>query len=194
MKKVEIYTDGACSGNPGPGGYAAILVYKGIEKEIYGAEANTTNNRMELMGAIIGLEAIKEPCEVIIFTDSKYVVDAINKGWLTSWLANNWRKSDKKPVANRDLWERLIKASENHRIYFTYVAGHSGDKYNERCDALAVQARLDISEKENDSSNKTISIFDGAHYVGRQMDKLDMWDPDFMEDMYPGGVHCSDDM
>lgn len=141
MKKVEIYSDGACSGNPGPGGYGVILVFNGIEKEISGGEKDTTNNRMELMGAIIGLEALKESCEVILTTDSKYVVDAFNKGWINSWRKKNWRKSDGKPVLNKELWERLIVAVERHKVSFVHILGHNGHHYNERCDKLAVIER-----------------------------------------------------
>ena len=152
MKKVEIYTDGACSGNPGPGGYAAVLVYNEKEKEISGAEKDTTNNRMELMGAIAGLEALTGSCDVTLYTDSKYVSDAFNKGWIDSWRKKNWRKADKKPVLNKDLWERLLLAINTHTVKFIYVEGHAGHKYNERCDELAVQARLDIEQgiKEQD--------------------------------------------
>lgn len=194
MKKVQIYTDGACSGNPGPGGYAAILVYNEHEKEITGAEENTTNNRMELMGAIVGLEALKSACEVTIYTDSKYVSDAFNKKWIDNWQRRGWRKSDKKPVLNKDLWQRLLEAINTHTVKFTYIEGHSGNKYNERCDELAVNARLDINKETYKPSSKTVNTFAGAYYVNKEMDKLDMWNSDFMNDMCPGGIHCSDDM
>lgn len=141
MKKVNIYSDGACSGNPGPGGYGVILEYNGREMEISGGEKNTTNNKMELMGVIIGLEALKEPCNVTITTDSKYVTDAFNKGWINSWQKKNWKKSDGKPVLNRELWERLLNAAKNHKITFVHVLGHNGHEYNERCDKLAVIER-----------------------------------------------------
>lgn len=139
MKKVEIYSDGACSGNPGPGGYGTIIVYKGIEKEISGGEANTTNNRMELLGAISGLEALKEPCEVTLTSDSRYLVDGITKGWAKSWRAKNWIKPDKKPALNSDLWGRLLDLLEIHKVEFVWVRGHVGHPYNERCDKLAVE-------------------------------------------------------
>ncbi len=139
MKKVEIYSDGACSGNPGPGGFGTIIVYKGIEKEISGGEKNTTNNRMELLGAISGLEALKEPCEVILTSDSRYLVDGITKGWAKSWRAKNWIKSDKKPALNPDLWGRLLDLLEKHKVEFVWVRGHVGHPYNERCDKLAVE-------------------------------------------------------
>lgn len=141
MKKVNIYSDGACSMNPGPGGYGAILEYKGHEIELSGGEENTTNNRMELMGVIAGLEALKEPCDVTIVTDSKYVTDSFNKGWIYSWQKKGWKKSDGKPVLNVDLWQRLLKAAEMHRVKFVHVMGHSGHSYNERCDKLAVEER-----------------------------------------------------
>lgn len=139
MKKVDIYSDGACSGNPGPGGFGTIIVYKGIEKEISGGERNTTNNRMELLGAISGLEALKEPCEVTLTSDSKYLIDSITKGWAKSWRAKNWIKSDKKPALNPDLWERLLNLLEIHKVEFVWVRGHVGHPYNERCDRLAVE-------------------------------------------------------
>lgn len=141
MKKVKLYSDGACSKNPGPGGYGAILEYKGYETEISGGEAETTNNRMELMGIIKGLEALKEPCDVTIVTDSKYVTDSFNKGWINSWQKNNWRKKDGKNVLNQDLWQRLLNASKMHKVTFIHVKGHSGHPYNERCDKLAVKER-----------------------------------------------------
>lgn len=139
MKKVDIYSDGACSGNPGPGGFGTIIVYKGIEKEISGGERNTTNNRMELLGAISGLEALKEPCEVTLTSDSKYLVDSVTKGWAKSWRAKNWIKSDRKPALNPDLWERLLDLLEIHKVEFVWVRGHVGHPYNERCDRLAVE-------------------------------------------------------
>ena len=139
MKKVTVYTDGACSGNPGAGGYAAILLYNGKTKEISGGEKDTTNNRMELCAVISGLEALKEPCEVQLYSDSKYVIDSITKGWVYSWQKNNWIKSDKKPALNRDLWEKLLKLLEIHEVSYVWVKGHAGNEYNERCDRLAVE-------------------------------------------------------
>ena len=137
MKHVDIYTDGACRGNPGPGGYGAILVYGEREKEMSGGEPNTTNNRMELMGAIVALEALREPCEVTLTSDSKYLTEAINKGWLASWKKNGWKKADKKPVLNVELWQRLDGLLDIHKVSFVWVHGHQGHEYNERCDALA---------------------------------------------------------
>lgn len=142
MKKVTLYTDGACSGNPGAGGYAAILLYGGATKEISGGEANTTNNRMELCAMIAGLEALKEPCEVELYSDSKYVIDSITKGWVYSWKRNGWIKSDKKPALNRDLWEKLLGLIEIHKVSYVWVKGHAGNTYNERCDKLAVEQSM----------------------------------------------------
>ena len=138
MKHVEIYTDGACSGNPGPGGYGAILIYNGREKELSGGEKQTTNNRMELLAVITALEALKEPCSVTLTTDSKYVSDGITQGWAESWQARGWRKSDGKPAMNPELWERLLSLLKIHSVEFVWVKGHAGHPYNERCDTLAV--------------------------------------------------------
>lgn len=138
MKKIDIYTDGACSGNPGKGGWGAVLVYNGHEKEISGGEMNTTNNRMELTAVIEALTILKEPCAVNLTTDSKYVCDAVTKGWIYSWKNNGWKKADKKPALNVDLWQRLLPLLEKHRVTFNWVKGHNGHPYNERCDALAV--------------------------------------------------------
>ena len=139
MKKyVELFTDGACSGNPGPGGWGAILRYGEHEKELCGGEAETTNNRMELMAAIMGLKALKEPCIVRLVTDSKYVADGITKGWAASWRKNNRRKADKKPALNPDLWEQLLDLIDMHDVKIEWVKGHAGHNENERCDRLAV--------------------------------------------------------
>ncbi len=138
MKKVEIFTDGACSGNPGPGGFGVVLRYNGVEKELSGGAAETTNNRMELMGAITGLEALKEPCCVTLFSDSKYIVDAINCGWAEKWRDNGWMRTKKDKALNPDLWERLLELLTIHSVEFVWVKGHAGHPENERCDALAV--------------------------------------------------------
>ncbi len=138
MKEIELFTDGACSGNPGPGGWGAILRFKGTEKELSGGEKNTTNNRMELTAVIEGLSALKEPCKVRLVTDSKYVADGIGKGWAESWRKNGWRKADKKPALNPDLWERLLNLLELHNVEICWVKGHAGHPENERCDRLAV--------------------------------------------------------
>lgn len=138
MKKVNIYTDGACSGNPGKGGWGAILIYNDIEKEISGGADDTTNNRMELTAVIMALEMLKQPCEVTLTTDSKYVCDAVVKGWLYNWEKNNWKKADKKPALNVDLWQQLLPLLEKHKVTFEWIKGHNGNPYNERCDRLAV--------------------------------------------------------
>mgnify|MGYP002513936310 FL=1 len=138
MKQVTIYTDGACSGNPGPGGWGAILSYNGVEKELSGGDANTTNNRMELLAVISGLEALKEPCRVELYSDSKYVIDGLSKGWAASWRKNGWRKADKKPALNPDLWEKLLNLVEKHELSYHWVKGHADNPYNNRCDQLAV--------------------------------------------------------
>lgn len=144
MKEVDIYTDGACSGNPGPGGWGAILRYNGMEKEISGGEKNTTNNRMELMAVISALECLKEACVVQLYSDSKYVIDALNLGWAVSWRKKGWIKSDKKPALNIDLWERLLALTEKHEMHYHWVKGHANNQYNNRCDALAVTARENL--------------------------------------------------
>ena len=141
MKKVEIYTDGACSGNPGPGGWGAVLVYGKTEKELCGGEKETTNNRMELTAVITALEALKRPSEVKLTTDSKYVVDSVTKGWVYGWKKKGWIKSDKKPALNVDLWEQLLPLLEKHDVTFNWVKGHAGHPENERCDRLAVEQR-----------------------------------------------------
>ena len=138
MKSVSIYTDGACSKNPGPGGWAAILMYNGHQKEISGSEPDTTNNRMELTAAIKGLEALNQPCKACIFTDSAYLYNGFTAGWVYNWLNNGWRTANKRPVENRDLWEELLKLSKKHSITWHKVKGHAENKYNNRCDELAV--------------------------------------------------------
>ena len=137
MKHVDIYTDGACRGNPGRGGWGAVLVYKGVEKELSGGEPMTTNNRMELSAVIAALSALREPCEITLTSDSKYVVDAVTKGWARSWKARGWVKPDKSPALNPDLWETLLKLLDYHDVTFVWVKGHAGHPYNERCDKLA---------------------------------------------------------
>ncbi|MDR3013567.1 MAG: ribonuclease HI [Chitinispirillales bacterium] len=139
MKKVNIYTDGACSGNPGPGGYAAILRYKGTEKILSGGYSHTTNNRMELVSVIVALESLKECCEVVVMTDSQYVVNAIEKEWVYRWKAAGWMRNKKEKAQNSDLWERLLEAIDRHQVTFQWVRGHSGHPENERCDAIAVE-------------------------------------------------------
>ena len=140
MKRVEIYTDGACKGNPGPGGYGAILVYGGQERVLSGGEPSTTNNRMELTAAIAALERLREPCEVTLTSDSRYLVDGVTKGWARSWQRNGWKTSSKSPVENQDLWKLLLLHVKNHRVRFVKVKGHSDNAYNNRCDEMAVAA------------------------------------------------------
>lgn len=140
MKKVEIFTDGACKGNPGPGGWGSILRYKGVEKEISGGEANTTNNRMELNAVIKALELLKEPCEVTLYTDSQYVANALTLGWAKKWKANGWMRNKKEKALNPELWDRLLTLYDTHEIEIIWVKGHAGHPENERCDRLAVAA------------------------------------------------------
>ena len=137
MKHVDIYTDGACRGNPGPGGWGAILVYGTHEKELSGGEPHTTNNRMELLGVIHALSALREPCEVTLTSDSRYVIEAIEQRWVYNWRANGWRKADRSAALNVDLWEQLLPLLEKHKVSFCWVKGHAGHPFNERCDALA---------------------------------------------------------
>ncbi len=140
MKQITIYTDGACSGNPGPGGWGAILRYQDLQRELSGGERLTTNNRMELLGAISALEALKEPCEVDLYTDSQYLVNAINKGWLKAWKAKGWKRKDGE-LKNPDLWQRLDALLSVHKVSFHWVKGHADNEFNNRCDALAVKER-----------------------------------------------------
>ena len=146
MKYIELFTDGACSGNPGPGGWGAVLRYQGHEKELSGGEKNTTNNRMELTAVIMGLSALKEPCKVRLVTDSKYVSDGITKGWAESWQKNGWRKADKKPALNPDLWEQLLDLLSKHEVEIEWGKGHAGHPENERCDRLAVEYYKSLQE------------------------------------------------
>ena len=147
MKHVDIYTDGACRGNPGRGGWGAILVYGNHEKELSGGEAQTTNNRMELMAAIAALRALKVPCDITLTSDSRYLVDSIEKGWAAGWRARGWKKADKSPALNADLWEELLNLFEKHTIRLVWVRGHVGHPYNERCDALATAFADSFLEK-----------------------------------------------
>ncbi len=140
MKHVIIHTDGACSGNPGPGGYAAILQFNGVERELSGGFRLTTNNRMELTAAIVALEALKERCRVTLYTDSRYIVDAINKGWAARWKRNGWMRNKTDEALNPDLWERLLALLGKHLVTIEWTRGHAGDPLNERCDKLAVEA------------------------------------------------------
>lgn len=143
MKQVALYCDGACSGNPGPGGWGTILVYSGNELELSGFVPKTTNNRMELTALIEGLTALTEPCAVTVFSDSKYVVDSIQKGWLAGWQRNGWKNSQKKTPPNLELWQALLPLLEKHAVSFVWIRGHAGHPYNERCDRMAVKAYTD---------------------------------------------------
>ena len=147
MKEVELFTDGACSGNPGPGGWGAVLRYGTAEKELSGGEAQTTNNRMELTAAIMGLEALREPCKVLLTSDSKYLVDSITKGWIWNWKKKGWKKSGGAPVPNSDLWLRLLIQLDRHQVEFHWVRGHAGHPENERCDRLAVSQIENVRKK-----------------------------------------------
>ena len=138
MKHVAIYTDGACSGNPGPGGWGAILVYNGAEKVLSGGEAETTNNRMELTAFLTAVSQLKEPCEIELYSDSQYVINALEKGWAKGWRARGWKKADRSPALNADLWARALEEAEKHVIHYHWLKGHAGHPENERCDRLAV--------------------------------------------------------
>jgi ribonuclease HI len=140
MKHVKLYTDGACSHNPGPGGYGVVLIYGEHRREMSGGFRRTTNNRMEILAAIVGLESLKEPCRVTLTSDSQYLVDSIEKGWAAHWQANGWKRSNKEKAINPDLWERLLKLCKIHSVRFEWVRGHAGHKENERCDELATAA------------------------------------------------------
>ena len=137
MKKVTVYTDGACSGNPGPGGWGAVLIYGSCEKRLSGAEAHTTNQRMELTAALMALQALKEPCQVVLYSDSAYLINAFNQNWLRNWQRNGWLNSKKQPVENQELWKGLLEQAAVHDIDWRKVKGHAGDEYNEICDELA---------------------------------------------------------
>jgi ribonuclease HI len=140
QKNITIYTDGACTGNPGPGGYGVVLIYTDHRKELSGGFRLTTNNRMEMMAAIVGLQSLNQPCEVTLHSDSKYLVDAMTKGWAAKWQANGWKRNKKESAKNPDLWQQLLDLCDHHRVDFRWVRGHSGHPENERCDRLAVAA------------------------------------------------------
>lgn len=157
IPEIKIYTDGACSGNPGPGGYGAILIYGERKKEISGGYRLTTNNRMELTAVIESLGELKKPCIITLYSDSKYIVDAINQGWLKKWMASGWVKSDKSPVKNVDLWKKLMHLLKPHRVTWVWVKGHSDNQYNALCDKLAVEASKSDSLKTDTEYEKELS-------------------------------------
>ncbi len=146
MKQVELYTDGACSGNPGPGGYGIVLRYKGIEKEFSGFAENTTNNRMEITAVVEGFKLLKEPCEVTVYSDSAYTLNAFLLGWIENWQQNNWKTAGKKPVLNVDLWQELLSVIEDHKVTWIKVKGHADNELNNRCDALA-RKQIELNTK-----------------------------------------------
>lgn len=150
MKHIDIYTDGACKGNPGPGGFCAILVFGKYEKTVKCGYFSTTNNRMELRAAIAGLEALKEPCDVTLYSDSRYLVESMDKNWVRTWQSHNWIKSDRKKALNVDLWEKLLLLDEIHDIKFVWVKGHDGHEYNERCDKNAVECAENPTEYDKE--------------------------------------------
>ena len=154
-KKVTIYTDGACSGNPGPGGWGAILIYKGIEKEISGGEKETTNNRMELTAVITALGCLKEPCAVELYSDSQYVINGLQKGWAENWKRKGWMRTKTEPALNPELWDRLLELTHIHEMEYHWVRGHAGDAYNERCDALAVKERDSHAASSGEANTQT---------------------------------------
>lgn len=162
IKDVAIYTDGACLGNPGPGGYGVILKYNKNRKELSGGYRITTNNRMELMAAINGLAALKSKCNVKLYSDSKYLTDAISEGWAKNWKANGWMRNKKKVALNSDLWHELLKLCEKHKVEFVWIRGHAGNIENERCDKLAINAAKgsDLNMDENFERNEQLSMFD----------------------------------
>lgn len=160
QKAITIHTDGACLGNPGPGGYGAVLEHEGTRKELSGGFRLTTNNRMELLAAIVALEALKEPCQVTLYSDSKYVVDAVEQGWARRWKANGWKRNKKEAAINPDLWDRLLQATEKHEVTFRWVRGHAGNVENERCDQLAVEAA-------NGNDLETDSGYESSSTLGR---------------------------
>ncbi len=155
MKGVTIYTDGACSGNPGKGGYGVVMLYGSARKELSGGFYKTTNNRMEVLAVIKGLEALKEPCDVKLYSDSKYVVDAIEKGWAIKWRSNGWMRNNKEKASNVDLWERLLELLEIHKVVFIWVKGHADNPENERCDQLA-RGAIQKNTLENDEKYETM--------------------------------------
>jgi ribonuclease HI len=154
LKRVTIYTDGACLGNPGPGGYGVVLLYKGRRKELSGGYRETTNNRMEIMAAIVGLKALKEKCEATLYSDSEYLVKAMTKGWVKRWRKNNWRRNRKEKALNPDLWEQLLQLYEYHQVEFKWVKGHAKSAENNRCDELALEAAQQSNRPVDEGYNE----------------------------------------
>ena len=196
--KVTIYTDGACSGNPGPGGYAAIIMADENKKEIFGAEKDTTNNRMELMAAIEGLKALKRPCEVTLYSDSAYLVNAYNNGWIYGWKKNGWKTSSKEPVKNIELWQEIEALRQVHTVTFVKVKGHADNEYNNRCDELAVAAiqKLQngelITNSEDNSEQQTNiqKVFGSLPTFETERLKIRLFNENDVDDLYE---YCSDD-
>lgn len=198
--KVTIYTDGACSGNPGPGGYAAIIITNGNKKEIFGAEKDTTNNRMELMAAIEGLKALKRHCEVTLYSDSAYLVNTYNEGWIYGWKKNGWKTASNKPVSNVDLWQELEKLRQVHTVTFIKVKGHADNEYNNRCDELAVDAiqKLQRGELNADSADKRSEqeetniqkVFGSLPTFETERLKIRLFNKEDVDDLYE---YCSDE-
>lgn len=199
--KVTVYTDGACSGNPGPGGYAAIIMFSDNKKEIYGAEANTTNNRMELMAAIEGLKVLKRPCDVMLYSDSAYLVNAYNNKWIDGWKKNGWKNSSKEPVKNVDLWQQIEELRKIHEVTFVKVKGHSDNEFNNRCDELAVAAIQSLKKGEltiNSVENGTVyqqesmlkKVFGSLPTFETERLKIRLFNLDDIEDIYE---YCSDE-
>ena len=192
--KVTIYTDGACSGNPGPGGYAAIIMVGNNKKELYGAEQNTTNNRMELMAAIEGLKALKKPCEVMLYSDSAYLVNAYNNKWIDSWKKNGWKNSSKEEVKNKDLWQIIEELRKVHEITFIKVKGHADNEFNNRCDELAVAAITKLQkgelEEKKEELTKVQRVFGSLPTLETKRLKLRLFKQTDVDDVYE---YCSDD-
>lgn len=197
MQSVTIYTDGACSGNPGPGGYAAVIIYGENEKEIFGREVDTTNNRMELMAAIEGLKVLTKPCDVKLYSDSAYLVNAYNNGWVKNWKRNGWKNASKEPVKNVDLWEELESLLGIHKVEFIKVKGHADNKYNNRCDELAVAAiQNKVLAMEDVMTNceredKLYKIFKNYPTLETERLKLRLFEDKDVEDLYE---ICSDEL
>lgn len=195
MQNVTIYTDGACSGNPGPGGYAAVIIYGDKEKEIFGREADTTNNRMELRAAIEGLKMLTKPCEVKLYSDSAYLVNAYNNNWVKNWKKNGWKNASKEPVKNVDLWEELENLMGIHKVEYIKVKGHADNKYNNRCDELAVAAiqNADLAKETTNNVREDLiyRVFKDYPTLETERLKLRLFNANDVEDLYE---MCSDEL